>query len=731
VSNYTFESLSPNEFEVLCRDLLQEELDVRLESFRTGRDGGIDLRYAGDRAGELIVQCKHFAASGVAKLKEHLRRLELPKVQRLSPKRYIIATSVALTPHDKAAIQAIFNPYCKGSEDIFGRDDLNNLLGRFPVIERAHFKLWLTSTTVLERVLHSEVYNQTKVELENIQRKARLYVPNRSFAVARSMLDQHGFVVIAGIPGIGKTTLAEMLIYDFVGNGFQPFRVYRSAEEAFKVLNPSEKQVFYFDDFLGPTTFDSATMGKNEDQRLLSLLRHAEGSNGQTKVILTTRDYIFRQARLELDSLRHAMHKGRQCVIDLQSYTRMNRAEILCNHLYFSNLPQSALDDVIRDENYRKIVDHPNYSPRIIEWMTTLREGFRVEGESFIETFFNILDHPRELWRAAFERHISVAGQHLLIVLASLGELVFVDELRTAYESFHTLASQEQGVATRPHDLPSALEELENTFIAIGQVRTEIQPHIRFQNPSVRDFLEAYIGDTRRTAVQLCRSAVSFDQLRWLWGKHRIGGLASGKPFAIPLRTREALLENGQAFAAALDRLVLKDSVRLAPRLLFVTEALRTGAGSIPQFRERYLEMNLALLAERMKSGDESFRELYRLAHQLRQDAFALQVKEFGKRHLARIHDFGLWLEFCARFPHLITASDNDAVQARFEKVFPNLSWNDLEAVLTKEDYDISLEAWDVGLEDEEGEDDWGEFKDTDTAMSELFRGMARFNAER
>jgi hypothetical protein len=44
--NYNFETLSGNEFEILARDLLQEELNIVLESFKSGRDNGIDLRYA-------------------------------------------------------------------------------------------------------------------------------------------------------------------------------------------------------------------------------------------------------------------------------------------------------------------------------------------------------------------------------------------------------------------------------------------------------------------------------------------------------------------------------------------------------------------------------------------------------------------------------------------------------------------------------------------------------------
>ena len=92
--NYDFRALSPIDFEILVRDLLQEQFRITLESFKAGRDRGIDLRYCTSRGGEIIVQCKHYADSGVERLIRDRDRNERPKVRRLKPKRYVSATSV-------------------------------------------------------------------------------------------------------------------------------------------------------------------------------------------------------------------------------------------------------------------------------------------------------------------------------------------------------------------------------------------------------------------------------------------------------------------------------------------------------------------------------------------------------------------------------------------------------------------------------------------------------------
>ena len=117
--DYVFQSLSSYDFEFLARDLLQEELRVRLESFAKGRDAGIDFRYITPQGG-LVVQCKHYTDYDV--LYRILKRDEAPKVHRLKPSRYILVVSTSLTPHRKDEIFKLFAPHCHTSADIIGRE---------------------------------------------------------------------------------------------------------------------------------------------------------------------------------------------------------------------------------------------------------------------------------------------------------------------------------------------------------------------------------------------------------------------------------------------------------------------------------------------------------------------------------------------------------------------------------------------------------------------------------
>src|ERR1039457_2931992 len=113
MANYDFtNSLSPLDFELLSKDLLEAELGIQLENFSEGRDKGIDLRYAPirgtgrtvfnlasfgvqEKPQELIVQCKRY--SEFSDLKATLKNKELAKIQKLNPARYILTTSVSLS----------------------------------------------------------------------------------------------------------------------------------------------------------------------------------------------------------------------------------------------------------------------------------------------------------------------------------------------------------------------------------------------------------------------------------------------------------------------------------------------------------------------------------------------------------------------------------------------------------------------------------------------------------
>lgn len=272
--DYDFSVLSPHEFECLCRDLLERKENVFIESFTDGKDDGIDLRYAKVKdpkspSETVIVQVKKYKESSRSTLISKLRKNEAPKLRKLHLDRYYFMTSIGLTPKNKADIQEIFRPYIKRSEDIFGRDDLNNLLGLFPTVVEQYDSLRLAGINGLEEILNRDQLVRREMEEEEIKDSVRLYVGNKSFNKALDILKSNHFVIISGIPGIGKTILARILVHVLVTKGgFDEFWVLdRNTDVFFKMLRKDKKQVFLFDDFLGTNVLDDQRLQGERSQR--------------------------------------------------------------------------------------------------------------------------------------------------------------------------------------------------------------------------------------------------------------------------------------------------------------------------------------------------------------------------------------------------------------------------------------------------------------------------------
>lgn len=517
MADYDFTSLSSYDFALLARDLLQTDLGKKLESFAQGPDSGIDFRYR-DKSTNLIVQCKHYAHSGFSALTSGLRRKERPKIDALAPTRYILATSVPLTPNRKDEILEILAPHCLEASDIHGREDLNNLLSQYDDIERRHFKLWLTSENVLRRVLEAGIFADSEAHLDRVRLRLRRFVQNASFDRARSLLDQSHYCIIAGIPGIGKTTLAEVLLADLVDRqGFEAFRIAHDLSEIRPVKNSKRKQVFYFDDFLGTTALDTLEK-KNEDRRLVELMEEV-AANENWRFILTTREYILNTARLRYEAFAHPPVDFTLCVINLADYVRPIRAKILYNHIYFSDLPTAHKLALLHNRGYESILQHRNYNPRVIEYMTEARHACTVAPSVYLSEFKDSLEHPARIWDHAFRHQISEAARHLLLVLGTLPDDVLLTDLEPAFWTFYRFRQKKFGFTTQSGDWNDALKQLDGSFIATRRVGKDFVAS--FHNPSVRDYIEDFLSNSEADVVDLIRGAHFYEQYTTLWTGQR------------------------------------------------------------------------------------------------------------------------------------------------------------------------------------------------------------------
>jgi hypothetical protein len=427
----------------------------------------------------------------------------------------VLVTSVALTPKRKAKLVGALSGHIKRPADVVGPAELNMLLRKYPQVERAHFKLWLSSTRVLQQVLHSDIHTSTNYALKDIERRVALYVHTPAFAEAVSILNEHHACVIAGIPGIGKSMLAEMLLYALVGEGYEPIVLRNELSDADRIYETDRRQVFLYDDFLGQTA-SVEKLGKNEDAHLAAFIRRVSESPNK-RFILTTREYILQQAHRLYEKLNDPAFERIKYLLTLNRYSRFEKARILYNHLYFSDLTRDDQRRVLENDTYLSIIDHRNYSPRLIEHVLSMRS--QPESDWDMNAFFiETLENPERLWSHAVHNQLDDVERSILLVMCSQPAEVRLQELTPVTQAYIGPSSESDPVA-----LKRAMSVLEDTFITVGRVQSG--PTVRFHNPSIRDFLLGYIDSEPAILARLVSAARSFEQIELLrrYGREGIG----------------------------------------------------------------------------------------------------------------------------------------------------------------------------------------------------------------
>ncbi|WP_189553262.1 nSTAND3 domain-containing NTPase [Streptomyces lavendofoliae] len=517
-----YSDLSPHDFEILVRDLLQADHGVRMETFPPGRDGGVDIRLHRNGEETLIVQCKHSPNRTFAQIKGQLES-EAKKIGDRFSCRYILATSASLTRQNKQEIAAMFAGVRLEVDDIWGVDDLDNLLRLHPRVEVNNFKLWITSSAVLDHLLHPELYQRSSGLVDRIIKRRKLYVHSEAYPDSLQMLEEHHVCVISGEPGIGKTTLAETLLVKLLSDGWEVYSASSDVTDIEKVWKPGVKQAFLYDDFLGQNSLLD-NLNKNEDSRLANLVERIRDA-GDKVLIMTTREYILQQAQQVHERLESSrtLADGK-VILDLSHYTAEQKAEIFYNHIHFAELSDVARRSVLRERRYMEVIRHANFNPRIIELVTKNFKNSGVGDEYFFEYVLNALDDPRELWERIFESQLSAAERSLLLVLTTIRTRV---ELKDLHRALNAYESVDGGRRTDLHTLRLLLKKLEGTFIQVS-VDTALDDQvngfhpsnratlIQLANPSFVDYVSSYLSTHPDEINQMAHGCLFFEQAETL-----------------------------------------------------------------------------------------------------------------------------------------------------------------------------------------------------------------------
>lgn len=155
---------------------------------------------------------------------------------------------------------------------------------------------------------------------------------------------------------------------------------------------------------------------------------------------------------------------------------------------------------IIYDKNYRKIVLHRNYTPRIVEYVTNKNRITNIIANEYSSFILSCLDNPTEIWSNEYYKRLSMEDRLFITTLYSLTETEVEESIfRRAYN--YRLLNKNYIDTTR-NFFDESLTHLNNSMVMIIDKNGERM--ISVINPSVNDFLKE----------ALSKNPIEFDDMK-------------------------------------------------------------------------------------------------------------------------------------------------------------------------------------------------------------------------
>lgn len=507
---FNYKNLCDYEFEILCKDIMQKKLGVPFQIFARGRDGGIDI--TDDTVSKnVVIQVKHYINSKYSDLISSLKK-EVSKVAELKPEKYYVCCALELTPANKTEIFNLFAEYMEGSCNILSLNDIDEYL-QDPAnmdIVRKHYKLWLESTNILAEINSRDIFIDCETLLYNIEEEQREFVETSSYRQCIDVLERNRLLMILGMPGTGKTMTTKMLALYYAALGYRIIYTTNGDLQSIKKalsVDKESKEIILLDDCLGQYYF---RMKDTQENELMSLIKYVLMHKNK-KLIMNSRVTIFQHAKesyIELHSFIDT-EKVRLQYIDMDSMTIEDKGRIFKNHLYFRNIPTDYYAQILKNNNYRWIVKHRNYTPRIIEYVTRQNVSSKIAADEYCDFIRRCLDNPTEIWRDEFNNRLKAEDRIFLTSLFSLTDIGVEDKVLRRV--FNARISKRADIDTTRNVWEAVLKRMEGTFVKIIENKGVRQ--IGVINPSVNDFLKNYLDENEPEVEEIGRNATEYIQI--------------------------------------------------------------------------------------------------------------------------------------------------------------------------------------------------------------------------
>jgi len=508
---YNYCDLNDVEFENVCHDVMESMLSITLRRFSKGKDGGIDLVDNAIKP-KILVQVKHYIGSKFSDLRTALRGEQI-KVNKMNPNKYYICCGMKLTPGNINEIHTMFFDFMESDRNIITLIEIDDFLQNQDNINivNKHFKLWLHSTNILSRIYNQNIFIDCESLLSDINDESKYFVQTEIYSQCISCLDKQGIIMIVGQPGTGKTITSKMLALYYAAKGY--IIRYTTNGEISDIkrslsIDKESREIILLDDCLGQHYF---AMKESQENELISLAKYIKVHSNK-KLILNSRITIMNEAKERSEQFcLFLQEKKIDCItINMDSISLIEKAMILYNHLKHKGIPKVYYENIRKDKNYRKIINHSNYTPRIIEYTTIDSNYLKVLPEGYAEYILDKLNNPNDIWKNEFNNRIREEDRAFMLTLYSLTDtFIDVDILKRCFTKRLSLMDN---IDYTINNFNAIFERLNQSMIKI--VDNKGKKQIGVINPSVNDFLSIVFNNDESVISEVRKAVVNILQLK-------------------------------------------------------------------------------------------------------------------------------------------------------------------------------------------------------------------------
>lgn len=334
----------------------------------------------------------------------------------------------------------------------------------------------------LGQILDDRRLRQAQALLNRLEANLATFVPTEAYRRAADAVADHGFVLLLGEPACGKSTIAATLAMAALDNWGCGVRRVDSAEELIATWNPNEpSQLFWIDDAFGGIRHDAAltdSWSRRMDQVMTAVKQGA-------RVILTSRDYIYRDARPYLKEYAYPRLRERKVVIDVTDLTDAEKRQILYNHLKAGDQPRQVLEQW--RPHLRRVAGVKRFQPEVARRLSqqTFTRGVRLVTDDNLVQYF---EHPVAFLSDVL-RQLEPGSRGALACVYLSG-----DELAAPVQFTPALAEAVTRLGTSEGDVLRSFPTLDATFLQ-QSTDTHGDPVWRFRHPTIREGFAAIIAE--------------------------------------------------------------------------------------------------------------------------------------------------------------------------------------------------------------------------------------------